>query len=161
MGVSGVGKTTIGKLLASELNVPFYDGDDFHPVANIAKMREGIPLDDRDREKWLHSLHQLMQTLHDTQQTAVIACSALKTAYRYILQGDLPDVQFIFLQGSYELIHQRLQQRQNHFMSANLLDSQFATLEVPEDMFTIEVNDSPMAIVQTIQAHFKLNTNER
>jgi gluconokinase len=153
MGVSGVGKTTIGQLLATELQIPFYDGDDFHPVANIAKMRAGLPLDDRDRESWLRSLHDLLQRLHTEQQAAVLACSALKSAYRQILQGDLNEVEFVFLQGSYEVIQQRLNQRQHHFMSAELLNSQFEVLEAPTGVFTVNVNDSPAAIVQTIQDH--------
>lgn len=157
MGVSGVGKTTIGQKLAADLNIPFYDGDDFHPLANITKMQQGIPLNDDDRRSWLHSLHALMQKLHDNQQSAVLACSALKNVYREILQGNLADVQFVFLQGSYELIRQRLQQRQNHFMSATLLQSQFNALESPAGILTIEVNNSPEAIVQTIKEHLKLD----
>ncbi len=156
MGVSGVGKTTIGQLLAADLEIPFYDGDDFHPATNVAKMQAGIALDDLDRADWLHTLHHLLQTLHTSQQSAVLACSALKASYRDSLQGDLPDVEFIWLQGSYELIHQRLQQRQNHFMSADLLQSQFAALEVSADIMTITVNEPPAAIVQTIKAHLHL-----
>lgn len=157
MGVSGVGKTTIGQLLASQLNIPFYDGDDFHPPANITKMRGGIALSDSDRISWLHTLHDLMQKLHDCQQSAVLACSALKNSYRRVLQGNLDDVRFVFLQGSYELIQQRLQQRQNHFMSATLLQSQFDVLEAPEGILTIEVNDFPAAIVQMIKNQLQLN----
>ncbi|MDX2228690.1 MAG: gluconokinase [Leptolyngbyaceae cyanobacterium bins.349] len=151
MGVSGVGKTTIGTLLAADLNIPFYDGDDFHPPDNIAKMRQGLPLDDRDRGSWLETLHDLMQTLNDAQQSAVLACSALKASYRHRLQGDLTNVRFVFLQGNYELIRQRLQQRQHHFMSADLLKSQFETLEQPEGVLAIEVKEAPAAIVQTIK----------
>lgn len=160
MGVSGIGKTTIGKLLAAELQIPFYDADDFHPAANIAKMRAGIPLDDCDRESWLQLLHNLLQQLHAERQPAVLACSALKSCYRQILQGDLDDVEFVFLQGSYELIRQRLQDRQHHFMSAELLKSQFEALESPVDVFTVNVNDSPTAIVQAIQDHIKRETHE-
>lgn len=160
MGVSGVGKTTIGQQLAADLHVPFYDGDDFHPPANIAKMRSGLPLDDRDRCSWLHTLHELMQTLHQAQQPAVIACSALKSSYRHILQGDLPGVKFVFLQGNYELIRQRLQHRQHHFMSADLLQSQFQALEAPQDGLTVVVDQPPDAIVQIIKTHLNLQTHE-
>ncbi|MDX2245027.1 MAG: gluconokinase [Leptolyngbyaceae cyanobacterium bins.302] len=156
MGVSGVGKTTIGQLLASQLNIPFYDGDDFHPAANVTKMRQGIALSDSDRLSWLHTLHDLMQKLHDCQQSAVFACSALKNTYRQILQGNLDDVRFVFLHGNYELIRQRLQQRQHHFMSATLLQSQFDILETPQGILTVEVNDSPAAIVQTIKTQLQL-----
>jgi gluconokinase len=152
MGVSGVGKTTIGQLLAADLHIPFYDGDDYHPETNIDKMRHSIPLTDADRLAWLQTLHGLMQTLHDSKQSAVIACSALKSAYRHTLQGDLPDIKFIFLQGNYDLIRQRLQHRQNHFMSIELLKSQFETLEPPTGVLVIEVNDSPATIAATIKA---------
>ena len=160
MGVSGVGKTTIGTLLAEDLKIPFYDGDDFHPQTNIAKMRQGIELTDSDRLSWLYTLHDLIQSLHDAQQSAVLACSALKSAYRHILQGTLTHVEFVFLTGNYELIHQRLQQRHNHFMSAALLESQFATLEAPEGVLTVEVGDSPAAIVQTIKQHLGVSSND-
>lgn len=151
MGVSGVGKTTIGTLLAQQLNVPFYDGDDFHPEANITKMRHGIPLTDSDRLSWLHTLRDLMHKLSEAQQSAVIACSALKNAYRQVLAEGSADVRFVFLHGSYDLIRQRLQQRQHHFMSAELLQSQFDTLETPEGVLTIEVTDSPDAIATAIR----------
>lgn len=152
MGVSGVGKTTIGQLLAADLHLPFYDGDDYHPTTNIDKMQQGIPLTDADRLSWLQTLHRLMHTLHHNKQSAVIACSALKSTYRHTLQGDLPNIEFIFLQGNYDLIRQRLQHRQNHFMSADLLNSQFEALEPPTGVLVIEVNDSPAAIVATIKA---------
>lgn len=161
MGVSGVGKTTIGKLLATERQVPFYDGDDFHSAANVAKMHQGIPLDDRDRQDWLLTLHHLMQSLHETQQSAVLACSALKSSYRETLRGQLPDVEFIFLQGSYELIHQRLQKRHHHYMPADLLQSQFAALESSTDLFTVAVTDSPAAIVQTIQTYLNQKDKQK
>ncbi len=153
MGVSGVGKTTIGQLLAAALQVPFYDGDDFHPELNIAKMRQGIALTDSDRLPWLHTLRDLIQTLDAQHQSAVIACSALKASYRQILQVPAVDVRLVLLTGSRELIAQRLQTRTDHFMSATLLDSQLAALEHPEDVLVIDVADPPAAIVQTIQHH--------
>jgi len=132
MGVSGSGKTTIGRLLAQDLGWPFYDGDDFHPQANIDKMRQGIPLTDDDRDAWLTALRQQIETFIDNRQSAVLACSALKQAYRERLRGDRPEVRFIYLKGDYALIRQRLQGRQGHFMKADLLSSQFATLEEPK-----------------------------
>ncbi|MBF2028005.1 MAG: gluconokinase [Oscillatoriales cyanobacterium C42_A2020_001] len=151
MGVSGVGKTTIGTLLAQQLNIPFYDGDDFHPEANIAKMQHGVPLTDSDRRLWLHTLHDLIQQLAEAQQSAVIACSALKNSYRQILAEGSEDVRFVFLHGSYDLIQQRLQQRRQHFMSASLLQSQFEALEAPADVLTVEITDTPEAIATTIR----------
>jgi len=160
MGVSGVGKTTIGQLLAQELGIPFYDGDDFHSAENIAKMRQGIPLTDCDRQTWLDTLHNLIQSLEATQRSAVLACSALKASYRQTLQDAAADVQFVFLQGNYELIHQRIQHRQHHFMPADLLKTQFDTLEVPEDVLTVEVNDTPEKIVQIIKQQLQQETIE-
>src|SRR5262245_16123634 len=133
MGVSGVGKTTIGQLLARELNWQFYDGDDFHPQANIDKMKSGIPLSDNDRVVWLTALRTLLDGLLQEQRSAVLACSALKRSYRERLQSDKKNVHFVYLKGDYTLIRQRLQQRHGHFMSTDLLASQFATLEEPQE----------------------------
>lgn len=149
MGVSGVGKTTIGTLLAQKLNMPFYDGDDFHSKENIEKMQQGIALTDADRQPWLQKMRELAQHLQNTNQSAVIACSALRRAYRKALEVG-KDMEFVFLKGDYDLIERRLQQRQNHFMSPALLRSQFEALEASDDMLTIDVSDTPAAIVQTI-----------
>ncbi len=156
MGVSGVGKTTIGQRLAQRLGIDFLDGDDFHSPANIAKMRRGEPLGDHDRTPWLESLQQFIQTLLDSDQGAVIACSALKAAYRQQLGGGCDRVSFVLLTGSYELIWQRLSQRQNHFMAASLLASQFNTLEIPTDSLVVDIDNTPDAIVQTIVARLNL-----
>lgn len=156
MGVSGVGKTTIGQLLAEQLQIPFYDGDDFHSATNVAKMQQHIPLTDRDRQAWLQTLHDLIQTLDNDHQSAVLACSALKSSYRQILQHAALNVRFVFLHGSYELIQARLQHRQHHFMPADLLKTQFETLEIPDGVLAIEVNDAPSAIVKTIQQQLQL-----
>jgi len=131
MGVSGCGKTTIGKALATHLNCPFYDGDDFHPPENVAKMAEGIPLEDTDRVPWLAHLAALIQAHLDKGETAVLACSALKKQYRKQLQVS-QHIQFIYLDGSFDLVWQRMQARQNHYMKADMLHSQFETLEQPE-----------------------------
>ena len=156
MGVSGSGKSTIGIKLAKKLNWIFYDGDDFHPESNIRKMRQGIALTDGDRATWLQTLQTLIWDLIQRPQSTVIACSALKHSYRKTLQVDDEKVQFVFLNGSQELIQARLQQRQNHFMSSQLLDSQFETLEVPGDIFTVEIATNPDAIVHQICLHWNL-----
>lgn len=156
MGVSGSGKTTIGQLLAQDLGWPFSDGDDFHPQANIDKMRQGLPLTDEDRDSWLTTLRHHIDTLLDNRQSAVLACSALKQAYRDRLGGDRPAVRFIYLKGDYALIRQRLQKRQGHFMPADLLKSQFATLEVPEDVPTIDISQTPEIIVNSIKCALAL-----
>ncbi|UOQ64570.1 gluconokinase [Hymenobacter volaticus] len=131
MGVSGSGKTTIGRLLAKQLGLPFHDADDFHSPANIAKMSNGIPLTDADRQGWLADLAAGIGEW-EKAGGAVLACSALKETYRQTLQAgaQLP-LRWAFLDGSRELLQSRLLGRKNHYMSASLLDSQLATLEKP------------------------------
>ncbi len=141
MGVTGSGKTTIGRALAESLQWQFVDADDFHPQANVAKMRAGVPLDDADRAPWLAALHKaIAEWLHDGT-SAVLACSALKQSYREQLLVS-PEVRLVYLRGSPELIAQRLSERHGHYMDPHLLASQFATLEVPRDAPTVEVNAS-------------------
>lgn len=152
MGVSGSGKTTTGRALAERLAIPFYDGDDFHPAENIAKMSQGIPLDDRDRQPWLDRLQHLITTHLQKGEAAVIACSALKRSYRqHLSQGD-PRVQFIYLQGDFDLIWQRMVNRQTHYMQANMLKSQFRALEEPSggEAIFIAIDEDPEGIVGTI-----------
>lgn len=142
MGVSGCGKTTLGQKLSRELGIPFFDGDDFHPPENIRKMARGTPLQDSDRQGWLLRLNKLARTHKDTG--AVIACSALKEAYRKILGRGLEDqLQWIYLHGSYEELHKRMEQREGHFMPANLLRSQFDTLQPPAYGIHVPVALSP------------------
>ncbi len=151
MGVSGCGKTTIGKMLGEVKNLPFYDADDFHPDENVEKMRNGIPLDDQDRLPWLTILAQNISEWNRSGG-AVLACSALKQNYRDILtstSGDR-DVQFIYLKGSKELISGRLKKRSGHYMPADLLDSQFNDLEEPEDAATVSVSADPGTILKEI-----------
>jgi gluconokinase len=155
MGVAGSGKTTIGKRLAQSLSWQFADADDFHSAANIAKMRQGVPLTDVDRQPWLLTLQAaIARWLQDATPT-VLACSALKASYRNLLtQGD-DRVQVVYLAGSAELIQQRLQQRQGHYMNPNLLHSQLDTLEVPTTGLQVSIDQSPAAIVKAIENFLK------
>ncbi len=149
MGVAGCGKSTIGRQLAGRLGWPFFDGDDYHPASNIAKMRQGQPLTDEDRSAWLNALADLINNLVKQNQSAVLACSALKQRYRDRLQLDA-SVRFIYLRGSPDLIEARLRQRTGHYMPANLLASQFAALEEPRDAMTIDIGPPPEQIVTEI-----------
>src|SRR5271169_3567058 len=150
MGVTGSGKTTVGLALAESLHWQFVDADDFHPPANIAKMRAGIPLDDADRAPWLASLHDAIVGWLQTGTNVVLACSALKRAYREkLLVG--PEVTFVYLRGNPKLISQRLAQRHGHYMDPNLLDSQFATLEEPQGAITVDVDAEVPEIVRRIR----------
>lgn len=151
MGVSGSGKTTIGEGLASELNWKFKDADEFHPAANIEKMRQGIPLNDDDRRPWLQALRQAIDEALQTNVNLILACSALKAAYRQVLGEPSDQVKFVYLKGSFELIEQRLQQRQGHYMKANLLLTQFDALKEPTDAIAVEIDQSSSAIVQQIK----------
>ena len=159
-GVSGAGKTTIGKLLAEELGWQFYEADDFHPRANIEKMRSGLPLTDEDRWPWLERLReQIMRSLAAKKNT-VLACSALKRVYREHLRVS-GDVKFVFLRGEYALIERQLRRRRGHFMNPALLQSQFADLEEPqpdEDVLTIDLGRSPQQLVDEIKAKLNLRT---
>lgn len=150
MGVSGSGKTTIGQLLAAELGCGFYDGDDFHPPENIAKMRHGDPLTDEDRFPWLDALRGFALSELEIGRSLVIACSALKEIYRERLQ--IPGkIRFVHLRGDFALIEQRLATRGGHFMDAGLLQSQFDALEEPTNAIAVEISDSPAAIVGRIR----------
>ena len=131
MGVSGSGKTTVAKGLARQEGWILLEGDSFHPPANLAKMKAGIPLTDEDRWPWLRAIAAKEDELLAAGQSAVVACSALKRAYRDILIGDRPDTVLVYLRGSKALIGARMQARKDHFMPPALLDSQFATLEEP------------------------------
>lgn len=130
MGVSGSGKSTVGRALAEDLGCPFFDGDDFHPPENVAKMSRGIPLTDADRAPWLARLERLIAGHLAAGQSAVVACSALKERYRQQLGVD-GRVRFVFLNGDFDLIWQRMSGRQDHYMKAEMLRSQFEALELP------------------------------
>ncbi len=152
MGVSGCGKSSIGTLLAAELSIPYIEGDDHHPQSNVDKMRQGIPLDDSDRLPWLDKLHSIA-TEQGTKKGCVIACSALKESYRVRLMHTIEDqVSWVYLKGSYDLIHQRMKHRKNHFMDANMLRSQFDTLEEPEYAIEVDISGSQEQIVKNIKS---------
>jgi carbohydrate kinase (thermoresistant glucokinase family) len=132
MGVSGVGKTTVAEVLAERLGWGFIDGDKFHPTSNVEKMRSGTPLTDADRWPWFERLRAEIDRRRPARERVVLACSALKRAYRKALIGDSRDVYLVHLQGRRELIMSRLSERKGHYFPAHLLDSQFATLEEPD-----------------------------
>jgi gluconokinase len=154
MGVSSSGKSTVGQSIARRLHVPFLDGDGYHPPANVEKMRAGIPLVDEDRWPWLQSLAQALHEAADRKDAAVGACSALRRIYRdYLVEKAGEPILFVYLEGTKELIAARMARRQHEYMPASLLDSQFATLEIPdpetENVLIVPVTDSVDRITQT------------
>ena len=158
MGVSGSGKTTIAAGLARDAGWTLLEGDSFHPPANVAKMHAGTPLTDDDRWPWLHAIAAAIDAVRARGGSAVVACSALKRAYRDILVGDRPDVVLAYLQGSRALIGERMAARHGHFMPAALLDSQFATLEEPapeERAIVAPVGPPPDAVIQDIERQLR------
>jgi gluconokinase len=153
MGVSGSGKSTIASMLAHRLHWIYEDADWFHPKSNIEKMHAGKPLSDEDRWPWLHAIAAWIDATRHIGNHGVIACSALKRAYRDILVGERPDVQIVFLKGDRELIARRVAARDGHFMPPSLLDSQFAALEVPqadERPIVVSIVPHPREIVDNI-----------
>jgi gluconokinase len=160
MGVSGSGKTTIGTHLSAELGWPFADADDYHSRANVEKMRNGIPLTDEDRVPWLETLRKLIEGWISAGTNAVLACSALKQAYRDRLNAG-PEVRFVFLKASSELLHHRLQARAGHYMKDNMLQSQLATLEPPANAIVIDVSGTVDESVQHIREKLQLNRDHR
>ncbi len=151
MGVAGSGKTTIGRLLASELDWPYFEADDFHPAINKEKMSRGIPLNDEDRAPWLAAIRARIDECLATGQSAVFTCSALKEKYRQILMGNIPAVKLVYLAADLATIQARVSQREAHFMKADMVQSQFAALEVPADALTLDTRNSPESIVAKIK----------
>lgn len=155
MGTTGSGKTTVGTLLAKRLGWEFADADDFHPAANVEKMKHGIPLNDADRAPWLKALRDKIADWIAGSRNAILACSALKQSYRDELRVS-QDVRFLYLKGSYELFSQRVLARKGHYAKQDLVASQFADLEEPTDAVTVDTRESPEAIVAEASARLGL-----
>ena len=151
MGVSGSGKTTIGEMLAKSLNWGFSDADEYHPKANIEKMRQGTPLNDADRQPWLEAMQRAIDQWLQEDRNMVLTCSALKEAYRQMLLRDKERMRLVYLKGSYELIKQRLDRRPHHYMKVDMLQSQFDALEEPQEGTTVNISLPPEVIVQQIR----------
>ena len=161
-GVSGAGKTTVGKLLAEELGWRFCEADDFHSPANIEKMRRGVSLTDDDRWPWLENLRELIERCIAEGENAVLACSALKRVYRKHLRVSA-EVKLVFLRGDYALVAEQLRHRRGHFMNPGLLRSQFTDLEQPEpdeDVITIELGRTPHELVEEIKRDLRLASKD-
>jgi gluconokinase len=156
MGVSGSGKTTVGRILAADLGWRFVDADDYHPAANVAKMHAGNPLDDEDRRPWLQALDRLIDDAQERGEDLVLACSALKHSYQDYLKEGEPDVHYVYLEGSEDLIRRRLAERKGHFMNPGLLHSQFETLEPPSDAIRVDISPPPEAIAGEIRKRLGL-----
>lgn len=157
MGVSGAGKTRIGELLAERLGCSFLDGDIFHSAANKEKMAHGIALTDDDRWPWLAAIRAAIEVKERAGETAVFGCSSLKRVYRDVLRGGVPPdggVRFVYLKGSFEVLHERLSARKGHFFDPSLLHSQLETLEPPSDdeAWTVSIELTPEAMVDQIVA---------
>ena len=155
MGVTGSGKTTVGKLLAQRLGWPFLDADDFHPPQNIEKMQHGVPLTDEDREPWLAAIHAELLRCAAKNQDAVLACSALKRSYRETLASGV-DLRICYLQGTYSEIAARLQSRTGHFAGKAILAGQFADLQEPADALVLPVSNAPEEIVKDLLRELRL-----
>src|SRR5262249_51391656 len=149
-------KTTIGKLFSTETGWPFYDGDDFQPPENVAKMSAGIPLADADRLPWLRKMRRHICGKIRKGKDAIYASSALKEAYRKILSPANEEIIFVYLKGSYDLILHRLQTRQGHFMKPEMLKSQFAALEEPRNVLTVNIDASPERITRIIREKLRM-----
>jgi gluconokinase len=155
MGVTGSGKTTVGKLLAQRLGWLFLDADDFHPAQNVEKMKHGVPLTDEDREPWLAAIHAELVKWVEKNKDAVLACSALKQSYRERLGAGV-ELRICYLKGTYQEIAVRLQSRTGHFAGEGILAGQFADLEEPRDAFVLRVSETPEEIVGDVLGELKL-----
>jgi len=155
MGTTGAGKTTIGGMLAAQLNWQFADADTFHPPANIQKMSRGVPLNDADRAPWLAAMRKAILEWIAAGKNVVLACSALKRAYRDELRPSR-EVKIVYLKGDYALFAERIRQRHSHFAGEGILAGQFADLEEPDDAITIDASKSPEEIVVEIHRRLAL-----
>ena len=157
MGVSGVGKTTMGKLLAARTGWKFEDADDYHSEENRRKMAAGIPLTDADRGRWLSALHERMLQYRQKGESVILACSALKQQYRELLAGGFAksEMRFVYLHAPASLIQERMKSRHHPYMNPDLLDSQLATLEVPSDAWSVTVAGSPQEAAEEILARLR------
>ena len=149
MGVSGCGKTTIGKMLGEKLGWKYYEGDEYHPKENVEKMRSGIPLNDDDRKPWLLALRSIIENHLNEGTGAVVSCSALKQKYRDLLKVN-DEVKFIFLKGDFDTILRRMQARKNHYFKPEMLKSQFDALEEPVNVITEDIDIEPELIVNEV-----------
>src|SRR6266404_2669446 len=150
MGVAGSGKTAVGKGVAARLNWLFLDADDFHPAANIEKMKHGIPLNDQDRIPWLRALRDELRRLLAEGRSVILACSALKESYRKLLSDDVAPMSFVLLDVDQETIRERLQHRSAHFFPKELMNSQFAALEKPKDAIIIDARKSLDEVIDRV-----------
>lgn len=150
MGVAGAGKTLIGRALASTLGWPFFDADDFHPPSNVRKMTAGIPLEPEDRSSWLEAIRAALRPIDAQGDNAVLACSALRRDFRESLREGLSAVRYVYLKADADLVRARVSAREGHFMPASLVESQFATLEEPDDAIVVDASREPDAIVAEI-----------
>lgn len=157
-GVCGSGKTTVGSLLAKDLRVQFYEGDDYHDPEAIRKMADSIPLTDKDRQPWLAALQQVIRRHINRDETVVLACSALKKSYRDLLSCGSKDVSFVLLNGGFDLISTRLKNRHDHFAKVDLLASQFAILEKSPECLHVDVTARPREIVALIKRQLHLES---
>lgn len=155
MGTTGAGKTTVGKLLAEKLNWTFLDADDFHPAANIAKMKQGIPLTDADRVPWLAAIHEELVRQNAAEKNCVLACSALKNSYREAIGAGLA-MKTVYLKGSYEEMRAHILARRGHFAGEGILAGQFRDLEEPGDAIVVSVSHMPEEIVEEVLRELKL-----
>jgi gluconokinase len=152
MGVSGSGKSTIGSLIANQIEADFIEGDDYHPNVNIEKIQDGIPLNDDDRKPWLEKLAAVIESHRLAGRHVVVACSALKASYRDLLIGGRNDARIVYLKGSERIIRRRLELRKGHFANPAILISQLKELEEPREAITVDIEETPEIIVATICA---------
>jgi len=157
MGVSGSGKTTVGRRLAEHLGFDFCDADDLHPARNVEKMRQGIPLSDEDRADWLRDLRNHIDAKRSRGEPMVLACSALKETYRLTLGIEGSRTALVYLRATPELVERRLRERKGHFMAPSMVPSQFAALEEPSDAVVVDADQTPEAIVLRIERELGLD----